>query len=548
MSDGGAADRVVDSTPALRTAFERLSSGDTIHISAAGAPYRTSDWLDVDVDDVAVVGPGIPGLVQPAHGADTGGIRIGHHGHCENVLVRGFGFGGNRAAQRARAPRCHGIAVRDADGVTLAGNDIRRTHPRRHGDGGSGISVAPGCDAVRVVGNRVRDAGDRGIQVAGSRLVVAGNDVRGSLDRAISADLWYPDGEDHTARHALVTGNVLGDSAEGSLTGLAHNAPVAPGRGHVAFVGNVGYGAHKSFCHVRGPEPFANVAVRNNLATQETAGLTTDRTTRFAGVAADAAGGHTLVVRNNTFRGYSGPGVNVDGAVRNAVVAGNTLVEPARAGVRVRRVDGGTVAGNAVVDPGTAGIRLVDAADLRVGENRVRAPAGPGIDVRGGSDTAGHDIVGNHLSDTGGGDSGGDGGRVAGWPPAIRVCDHGVRVRGNSIHRNSGPGIIECADAGDNRYEANRADGEAPWRITSPTSRARDNAPPLDVHRGLRAEGGVLSVTFDRTYARAPRLSFGRRDGAVREVSYRTGGAGNVVGADIVVGSDGTFDVFVDPA
>jgi hypothetical protein len=535
------ADRVVASSAALQAAFDTLSPGDTIYVSPENAPYRTTAWLDIDVDDVAVVGPGVPGLVEPVDRAGAGGIRIGHHRACENVLVRGFGFEGNREGQRDGAARLHGIAVRGADNVTLAGNDIRGTHPVRHGDGGSGISATRDCSNVRVVGNRVRDAGDRGIQVAGENVLVAGNDVVGCLDRAVSGDLWYPDGENYTVENCLVTGNLLGECAEGSLTGVAHNRPAEADYGTISIVGNLGFGHHKSFCHLRGPEQFRRVAVQHNTATHRTEELETKNQTRYAGVAVDAVGGRVLSIRDNSFHGYSGHGINVDGEVRNLALEGNTLTDAAVTGIRVRNAVGGMVTDNLVVGPGGAGIRVTDARDVRVGGNYVRRSGEAGIDVRGDGRLSGHELVDNYVLGAGGG-----GGR-SGGPPGIRVCDYGVRVRGNTVRYHSGAAVAECEHAGDNQYETNRADSDDPWHIGSPDARMRDNAPPVDIHRGRRPDAdGTLTVTFDRAYARPPRLALGRRGGTVESVSYRTDDEGNVVAADLSVDGDGPFDVFLD--
>jgi hypothetical protein len=534
----GSAERVtVASATDLHDAFEALSPGDVLYVSPENAPYRTRGWLDVDVSDVTILGPGLPGLLLPVDGADFGGVRIGHRHACENVLVAGLGFDGNRG-RASGAPRRHGIAVHDATNVTLAGNHVRRTGPLRHGDGGSGISVTRAATGVRVVGNVVEDWGDRGVQFAGTRLLATGNHLVGGLDRAISCDLWYPHGADHTARHVLVSGNLLGEVREGSLTGVAHNAPVDERHGNVGIVGNVGYGAHKSFCHVRGPEPVRNVTVQSNTSTQATEGLETERTTRYAGVAIDPAGGRNLAVRNNEFYGYSGHGVNVDGAVRDVTVQGNTLSRPGLTGVRVRHARHVQVTGNRIVEPGASGVSLEDAAEVAVADNHVRGAAGVGIDVVGDGDVD-HDVLDNVVAGAG----------HEGGAPTVRVRARGVRVRGNAVRRHAGPAIREGPAAGGNLYEANHAEGEAPWVVTAPDSRTRDNTPPVDVHRGLTADAdGRVTVRFDRPYARPPRLTFGRRPGPVGETTHLTDADGNVVGAEVAVGGDGPVDVFVDDA
>lgn len=541
LHDRGDGAVTVRSTAGLHAAFDALAPGDTLYVSAENAPYRTTEWLDVDVDDVAIVGPGLSDLVEPAAGAAVGGIRIGHDTACENVLVTGIGFHGARDDQPPGAPRRHGIAVRDATNVTLAGNHLRRLGPLGHGDGGSGISVTRHCTNVRVVGNVIEDWGDRGIQLAGSGLLAVGNRLRVGLDRAISCDLWYPRETDHTAQHVLVSGNLMGEVREGSLTGVAHNTPVDERHGNVDVVGNVGFGAHKSFCHLRGPEPVRNVTVQSNTSTQETDGLETEETTQYSGVAIDPVGGRNLTVRNNEFYGYSGHGVNVDGAVRDVAVQGNTLSRPGLTGVRIRRATDAQVTGNLVVEPAAAGIVLDEAGAVAVTDNAVRRTGGAGIHVTGSGGTAGHHVVSNVVTDAG---QGGDGGAA----PAIHVCDRGVRVSGNTLRGHAGAGIVACSDAAGNVYEANLSDGDDPWAVTSPDARLRDNTPPVDVHRDRTAapDGNVVEVEFDRSYARPPRLTFGRAAGAVGETAYLTDADGNFVGAEISVAEGGTFDVFVD--
>ena len=46
---------VVSTLDELQRAFDMLSSGDTIRISDENAPYRTTQWLDIDVDGVTVI-------------------------------------------------------------------------------------------------------------------------------------------------------------------------------------------------------------------------------------------------------------------------------------------------------------------------------------------------------------------------------------------------------------------------------------------------------------------------------------------------------------
>ncbi|WP_089824981.1 hypothetical protein [Halogranum amylolyticum] len=74
-------------------------------------------------------------------------------------------------------------------------------------------------------------------------------------------------------------------------------------------------------------------------------------------------------------------------------------------------------------------------------------------------------------------------------------------------------------------------------------------APPIDVHRGVATgpQSDTVSITFDRSYDRPPRLTFGRTGGGVRERSYATDENGRFVGVTLTTRrTDATLDVFVD--
>jgi len=534
---------VVTTRAELESAFADLSPGETVHVSAANAPYRTTQWLDIDADGVTVTGAGVRTLVEPARDANVGGIRVGHTQHCRDIDIRGIGYHGNAAGQSDTATRLHGIAVEDATNVTLARNHVRGTHPRSHGDGGSGISVARPCSDVRVVDNRIHDFGDRGVQLGGTRIQVFGNVVTDGLDRPIACDLWNTDGQNRTARNVSVFGNLLGNSREGSLVGVAGNDPEPSNRGYLSIFGNVGFGFHKSFCHVRGPEPLRHVSVQNNVSRQTTEGLRTDATTRFAGVAVDVDSATDLAIKNNELYDYSGHGVRVASAVSGLGVQQNAIVDPDMAGIRLEGGTDGVVDGNRITRPGTAGIRLERTADALVRGNAVQRAGTVGIVAGGsGSESGMHtDIAGNRVV--------ANGRQSDGSPPAILVRTSGVGIRGNTITEHGGPAIAEAGTAGNNLYVANRADGARPWRISSPTSVVRNHVPAVDVHRGVTAGDGsdTVTVTFDRPYARPPRLSFGRTGGGIRERTYDIDGEGNYVGATLVTRRTGaTVDVFVD--
>jgi parallel beta-helix repeat protein len=531
---------VVTTRKELESAFENLSRGDTIRITDENAPYRTTQWLDVDVDGVTVVGPGVRRLIKPADNAAVGGIRIGHNEACREVDVRGVGFRGTPGG-KGEAVRLHGIVVRNATNVTLERNYVRRTLPVQHGDGGSGISVGRKSSNVRILNNEIHEFGDRGVQLAGQKLVVFGNVVTEGLDRPIACDLWYPDRKNRTAQSVSIFGNLLGNSVEGSLVGVARNSPVASNAGYVSIFGNVGFGSHKSFCHVRGPAALRNISIQNNVSRQETEDLQTDRTKQFAGIAVDVKQGRNLSIKNNELYDYSGHGVHVDSDISNVSVQHNGFFSPGLSGVRLVGVTNGLITGNLVTETEETGIRLRGTNSSVVRGNYVGKAGTAGIIVGGTKGRTGNDVADNYV--VGNNQRPGEG-RVF---PAILVRDSGVRVRGNAVRQNRASAISEPEGTDGNVYEGNWADGEDPWDFSSSTSRTLNNTPPTDVHRGASADGGnPIRIEFDRPYARRPQLAFGRTGGGVRNVSYRTDGSGDYVGAEITAGNDGaTIDVFV---
>ena len=532
---------VVTTRSELESAFENLSPGDTIRITDENAPYRTTQWLDVDVDGVTVVGPGVRRLVVPADDAAVGGIRIGHNEACRGVDVRGVGFRGTPGGRGTEAERLHGIAVRNATNVTIERNYVRRTLPVQHGDGGSGISVGRKSSHVRILNNEIHEFGDRGVQLAGQRLVVFGNVVTEGLDRPVACDLWYPDRKNRTAQSVSIFGNLLGNSVEGSLVGVARNAPVASNSGYVSIFGNVGFGSHKSFCHVRGPAALQNISIQNNVSRQKTEDLQTDRTKQFAGIAVDVKQGRNLSIKNNELYDYSGHGVHVNSDISNVSVQHNGFFSPGLSGIRLVGVTNGLVGGNLVTETKEAGIRLREAANTVLRGNYVRRAGTAGIVVGGAKGPTGNDVADNYVV---GNNQNAKQGTIH---PAILVRDDGVRVRGNAVRQNRASAIAEPEGTDGNLYEGNWADGEDPWTFASSTSRTQNNTPSTDVHRGASADGeGVVRVGFDRPYARRPQLAFGRSGGGVGDVSYETDGNGNYVGAKITVGNTGaTIDVFV---
>ena len=527
---------VVTTTRELQAAFDDLSRGETIAISPENAPYRTTEWLDIDVDGVTVVGPGIKRLVVPADGADVGGIRIGHNASCSNIRIRGVGYHGNPENQSPGAYRLHGIVVRRAENVTLSRNYVTKTHPYHvHGRGGSGISVEQGAVGVRVQNNRVYDAGDRGIQLAGNGILVSGNVVTHGLDRSVSMDLWPAEQRAFQARNVSVVGNYLGHNSEGSLTGVG-GIPQREDRGYYTIANNVGFGPHKCFCHLGFRGYAENVAVVGNVSVRDEG-----TSQRESGINLNATDVRNVVVANNELYDYVYNGVNVDGGVAEFTVANNFVSSPGKAGIRVAGRHG-TVTGNSIVRPGEQGITLEGASDVSVDGNRVRESYWAGIAVRREDGPGQNRIHGNHVYSWD---------RERSGLPAILVMSAENAVTDNFVRSQGGaggPAIADRARDGANLYADNYATGSDPWEIGDPAAVTRDNTPELGAHRGLTAGEGerTVSVEFDRAYARPPRLSYGRRGGGIRDVTYARDERGSVTGATLELDREGgTVDVFV---
>ena len=332
----------------------------------------------------------------------------------------------------------------------------------------------------------------------------------------------------------------MGNTAEGSLVGIARNDPLRSNVGFVNVLGNVGFGTHKSFCHVRGPEPIRNMSVQNNVSVQQTDDRRTGRTAQFAGVSVDVDAAQNLSIRNNELHGYDGHGIRVATPVTGLAVQQNRISDAGLDGIRLSNGGDGLVTGNVITNPAEAGVRLRGTAfDVR--QNYVHGAGTSGIVAEQSSSGGGNTVAANVVAANG---------RQSGRsPPAIHVHDAGVRVRGNTVRETETVAIAESDTAESNLYENNWADGDQPWQITSSTATVNDNTPPIDVHRGVSTDAGstVVSVEFDRPYADPPRLSFGRAGGGIRERSYETDANGNYVGVTLRTRDEGgTLDVFVD--
>ncbi|WP_435175445.1 right-handed parallel beta-helix repeat-containing protein [Halorussus sp. AFM4] len=466
-------DTVVTTTEQLQRAFRDLSAGENVWISDEGAPYRTTEWLDVDADGVTVDGPSVRRLVMPADGANVGGFRVGHNSHCENVELRGVGYHGNPGGQRATAKRLHGFVVRDAADVLLSGNAVTRTHPyHEHNDGGSGISVERRATDVQVVNNYVYDIGDRGIQLAGDRIAVVGNTLVNGFDHAVALDAWVPN-ERH-ATNVSVRGNVMGGNPQGALVG-ASGGRQDSNVGRFDISDNIGFGEHKSLVLIGFGQALRGIQIEGNVSVQA-------QKEKYSGISLAIERAEDVAVRDNDLYDYAGRGINVGGGVEDFSVTDNAVYDAGQAGIRVTGATDGVVRDNYVDGAAGEGVLLDAARFVTVSGNRVRRVGGAGVATRNADRLARHVVADNYLKEFGlrASAGGGDGSQSA--PPGVLVADSGVTVRHNHVLQSGAPALVERDGAGRNRYEDNWADGDGPdpWRIGAPTSAVEDHTPPVD--------------------------------------------------------------------
>jgi parallel beta-helix repeat protein len=276
------------------------------------------------------------------------------------------------------------------------------------------------------------------------------------------------------------------------------------------------------------------------VSRQSTDLLRTPKTTEFAGVTVDADEGRNITVRNNELYDYSGHGVLVDSAVTGLGVQNNTVTDAGGSGIRVTGETDGVVDGNRVQGTGEVGIHVEDTAALSVRGNYVGQAGTHGILAEGSERTGNVAVTANYVT--------ANNQRTAEFVPAVSVGDVGAVVRGNTIEQAGSFAIREADGARRNLLDGNWADGDRPWSVESPETTVRNHTPPVGVHRD-RSTGadGVVRVEFDRPYARAPKLSFGRTGGGVRDVRFSTDDDGDFVGVTLTTAdAERTLDLFVD--
>lgn len=532
------AGRVVTTRRELHETFDTLSSGDTVYIDGENAPYRTIRWLDIDVDGVTVVGPGIKQLIMPADGANVGGFRIGHNTHCENIRIRGVGYHGNPEGQSPAAFRLHGFVVRDVSNVTLQENYVTRTHPYHvHNWGGSGFSIEKEARHVAILRNRIHDIGDRGIQMGCDHVVVHGNVGTKGFDRTIATNYYEPFAS-YGTQYATITNNLSDEVRTGSAIGV-DGGTRKPSQ-YVTVTGNVGFEPAHRLVFVK--PNCGQIAITGNVGFSTTA-----PPSDIAGIHV-VTGRPDVVVTNNVVVGWrKGIWASTRGPVgtrfrdqtipvNGYVISGNRVRGPAQEGIRVEG-ENGVVANNSVQAAGLGGIVVANARGCQVNGNTVRESGGHGLRVE---STASHCRVdGNVL---------GRNNRLGERYNEIHVGASSTQVSNNYVVERGGAWSVFERDGADRNYFASNrvpVDGRS-WSVSGLNSVVEGGFPAFDLHRDVDAADGSVDIDFAKPYAEQPFLVFGRRGGGIREIAYRRDDDGRYTGARITVGSDeATVDVSV---
>jgi hypothetical protein len=517
----GLADHVVRTTAELERAFDRLEAGDTVRVEPG--VYRPSDWLDVDVDGVRVLGASAAEtLLKPADGANCGGVRVGLGRAVEDVVVAGLGFDGNDRAMDDAVKRCHAFLVHAGRGVTVSDCYATRTHPyHEHDAGGSGVTVRRGASDVAVVNNRTHDVGDRGIQVSGRNVVVRGNTLTDGYDRCISLEVREPDGRKYYSRNVTVVNNLGRDNSEGSVVGASQGWTRGEGPGNYAIVGNVAAGTHRRTVYMGIEEGVRNVAIVGNVGRQDA--ISEER----AGIYV-SGNVSSFVVAGNSLAGYSGHGIELAGSGAGFTCTGNSVLDAGLDGIHVATPEG-TVANNVVEGAAGAGIE-VPARDVVVSGNTVRNAGGHGVHLAGRGAVATGNAVAGYARD-----GRGDGIRVG----ARETVVASNRVTGTGT--GDTPAVREVEGADGNLFVGNALPEDDPVRVRGPATRTAANRPATGGPYAVRPDEGVASVSFDRPYDRKPALDVQTDAAALWEADWRTDAAGRYVGVSLVlVAPDGS--------
>ncbi|MFC7081886.1 right-handed parallel beta-helix repeat-containing protein [Halorussus caseinilyticus] len=466
-SISGVADTFVTSTSELESAFANLSAGETLRIAQPDTPYRPGQWLDIDANYVTVLAEsqfardGQP-LIKPADGSNVGGVRVGHDSATKHVRVEGLGFHGNSGNMSGTAKRLHAfVADQNASHVTFRDNYATQTHPYHElNSGGSGFTVRKNAANVELVGNRVDDIGDRGIQAAGTNLLVRGNVLTNGYGDSISLNVTEPDDDSYIAKNASVVNNFGRDNAKGSIVAFgksaSRNTTPRSERGYFAVVGNVGAGQHRKLIQ------FGRNAV-NVKAVSAIGNVGDGRNADHFGIRSAVRSEDSWVnISNNILLGYNYGGVRVTKG-HNVNVSNNLIAGVGGEGIVTSGYSNHKVTGNIVRNAGTVGVKMVNQmAPATVAQNQIRFCQEQGIVVNQGGTASdrGVTVYGNSLDANNQGSNG---------VPELDVQTQNVLAFGNHVATRGGSASFSDAGSG-NLWVGNMApaDGSA-WSLGSAT-------------------------------------------------------------------------------
>lgn len=428
---GTTAEHIVNSKSKLQSAFSNLSAGDTIWIEKPATPYRTDQWLDIDVDGVTVVAAsrfaddGEP-IIKVADGADVGGIRAGNGGAVNDITIRNVGYHGNSSNQDQSVKRLHGIYFVDVTEGHIEDCYLTRTSPdHEHNSGGSGITAEKDCSDITITENRIHDIGDRGIQVAGDDLVITDNRFSSGYDRNVSLDVLQADGNRYAAYKATVIGNLGFGITNGSHIGGGGD-DVRSGRGVWVIANNACDGTQNPMSRLvqidgSGSNEQSIIAIVGNVGVNNTTGGS-------AGIRCQA--GTDILVASNVLVDFASAGIKIAGLTKTTV-RNNHVINPAGAGIQHNGNDA-TVSNNYVRGAGTHGIRLEGITAVSCSGNYVSRSQQHGILCNAKEQTLSGNIIDKSNQGSGGDDE-------------IHIAGNDCKVVGNVVKRRDG--AISFAEA-----------------------------------------------------------------------------------------------------
>lgn len=267
------------------------------------------------LSDVTLEGVGEDTVLRAAAASDTACIEIGVAASVTAVTVKNLRIEGNHAAQIAGL-RHHGVTVEDASRVLIEGLYITGTHPYHvHDSGGSGITVRHEATDIWILRNYIDDIGDRGIQVAGSDILIQENVCANGFDRSISLDVTEPDTVRYIPNRVQIIGNIGYDNSNGSIIGSHPATAGAVGDlFDIIIQGNIGYGAHRHFLTIIGVLNVneGNIIVVDNVGEGGAQ----------SGIEITNGDGLPIIISGNTMSNYGTHGIHIPG-MNNVIISNN---------------------------------------------------------------------------------------------------------------------------------------------------------------------------------------------------------------------------------